>query len=51
MVRKNIKIRERLITEHKKTMDNMLEDPYKKSAQQDLLLVKDWDVVSGDRVD
>ncbi len=44
-------LRERFIADHKKAMEKKLEESYKKSAQEDSTLVKDWDAVSGDRVD
>jgi len=47
----SITIKERFIMEHKNAMDQKLKEAYKKSAQEDAVLVKDWDVVSGDRVD
>jgi hypothetical protein len=44
-------LREKFITERKNMMDKKLEESYKKAAQEDSALVKDWDIVSGDMVD
>ena len=44
-------LREKFIPEHKKAMEKKLEESYKKSAQEDSALVKDWDAVSGDQID
>ena len=44
-------LREKFIIEQKKAMEKKLEESYKKSAQEDSTLVKDWDGVSGDQAD
>ena len=41
-------LREKFITEYKNMIDKKLEESYKKSVQEDLMLVKDWDIASGD---
>lgn len=44
-------LREKFISQYKNAMDKKLEESYKKSAHEDALLVKEWDVVTGDQID
>ena len=44
-------LREKFITERKIAIEKKLEESYKKSSQEDSMLIKDWDVVSGDQID
>ncbi len=44
-------LREKFVTEYKKAMEKKLEESYRKSAQEDSMLVKDWDAAAGDQID
>lgn len=44
-------LRERFSKERKKAMDRLLQESYKKSAQEDKVIAKEWDGLSADGIE